>query len=363
MTMTELACETMLAQIRECLVHAHKARDFPDDPEGVHQMRVYSRRLRSSLQAYRPVLPRDAGKGWRKSVRKITKGLGDARDADVQMIWLNKLLGKLEDPKLRPGIERLLLRTEQHREQYQDDVDKIVHLIVDEQMLEPIAQTLRTQQVAVRLGSDCGAADVPLFDHAGQRILLNLEEMLSFEPLPVRSHEAEILHEMRIAGKRLRYTVEAFQSAYNGALDGVHKKLKKIQDTLGDIHDCDVWIERLPIFVKNEKQRTEEYFGHLRNFKRLQHGLDWLLEQQIAEREDLAQKFAKQWRQATEEGVWDELRNVVYQMKHDSGLAAKNTKTQPNAKPTSAKPSEPAAEPTTPKPAPNVEEENDAPQA
>jgi putative phosphoesterase len=52
-------------------------------------------------------------------------------------------------------------------------------------------------------------------------------------------------HQMRIAAKWLRYTLETFAPAYEDGLKQYISRLKKLQDVLGEMHDCDVWIEAL----------------------------------------------------------------------------------------------------------------------
>jgi CHAD domain-containing protein len=57
--------------------------------------------------------------------------------------------------------------------------------------------------------------------------------------------EVKALHEMRIAAKRLRYALELFQPCWGRAFGTYAKRVAKIQSALGDVHDCDVWIEEL----------------------------------------------------------------------------------------------------------------------
>ena len=323
--MLQLAADTMISQIREIVRHAHIATD-PGEPEGVHQMRVYSRRLRASLRAFDPVLPKPQKKTWAKRVKRITKSLGDARDADVQAIFLEKTLKKLNDDKARPGLERLLLRTQQQRRKCQPDVEAVVRDVLDKHVLDLMAESLRTLQVNDRLSpppevlsevsisetqTSTSPGEPAVYGHAMRSILEQLEKFLAYQPLPVHLHEAETLHQMRIAGKRLRYTIENFQPAYAGRLDAAHKTLKKLQDDLGDIHDCDVWRERLPAFIEAERQRTLDYFGHLRSFKRLCYGLEWLIQHQVDERRRLGEHLHSNWRQAAADGVWDDLRQTL----------------------------------------------------
>lgn len=60
-------------------------------------------------------------------------------------------------------------------------------------------------------------------------------------PFPDRVRE---LHDMRIAAKRLRYCFEFFSPCF-ADLNEALKRFKKLQDYLGELHDCDVWVDYL----------------------------------------------------------------------------------------------------------------------
>ena len=86
----------------------------------------------------------------------------------------------------------------------------------------------------------------PVFRDVSRAIILDrlreFEKLSNslFEPLQV-----EALHEMRIAAKRLRYAVELFQPCWPRSIATVAKRAARMQTALGDLHDCDVWIETL----------------------------------------------------------------------------------------------------------------------
>jgi len=61
-------------------------------------------------------------------------------------------------------------------------------------------------------------------------------------PYPDRVRE---LHNMRIAAKRLRYLFEFFAYCFDEKLGEALKKFKHLQDFLGEVHDCDVWVDYL----------------------------------------------------------------------------------------------------------------------
>lgn len=73
---------------------------------------------------------------------------------------------------------------------------------------------------------------------------VRITELWSFSahmPYPERVRQ---LHDMRIAAKRLRYCFEFFSPCFT-QIDGALKRFKKLQDYLGELHDCDVWVDYL----------------------------------------------------------------------------------------------------------------------
>ena len=65
---------------------AHRRKAVLDlgDIEGVHAMRVASRRLRAALEVFGPCLPRKRGARALADVKALAGALGERRDRDVQ---------------------------------------------------------------------------------------------------------------------------------------------------------------------------------------------------------------------------------------------------------------------------------------
>jgi hypothetical protein len=102
-------------------------------------------------------------------------------------------------------------------------------------------------------GLDC---DGPLAENALRIVGVRLEELHSFagaarDPAAVKS-----LHDMRIASKRLRYVLEATAPALGPAAADGAKQAKKLQDVLGEIHDCDEFAPRVRAHIA--KLRAED---------------------------------------------------------------------------------------------------------
>ena len=58
-------------------------------------------------------------------------------------------------------------------------------------------------------------------------------------------HKPKPLHDLRIDAKRLRYALELFSPCWEGKLNAYANEVAGLQTALGELHDCDVWIESL----------------------------------------------------------------------------------------------------------------------
>ncbi len=72
-----------------------------------------------------------------------------------------------------------------------------------------------------------------------------LEEMYSWEAYVDNPYRVRELHNLRIAAKRLRYTLEIFQEVLPEAIASIIKEVEQIQEELGALHDSDVLIALL----------------------------------------------------------------------------------------------------------------------
>lgn len=278
-----------------------------EDIEAVHRMRVATRRLRSALPIFGPFLAPRRHENWRKRIRAVTRALGAARDADVQIEHLSELVSRLSPPE-RAGVRRLLLRLRQRRREMQKDVLKALRRLEKDDLVTEITQKLAPFEI---YKNQLNLNDPALRKLADEHIEAHLDEFLAFEPYVTQPECVAELHAMRIAGKHLRYTLEFFAPLYEDELKSFIKSLRQCQDLLGAIHDADVWIAYLPQFIEEERQRTIEYFGHPRPFKRLLPGLLYYRELREQERQNLYQQFVRSWQEWQTENLWENLRNTV----------------------------------------------------
>jgi CHAD domain-containing protein len=277
------------------------------DIEAIHRMRVASRRLRAALPIFGPFVAAKKHEEWTRNIRALTLALGAARDRDVQIEHVQSFLLAQPPGIIRSGIRRLLLRLRQRRQRLQQAVEKALADLVKsevpmemERKLHPLLEGMETTPRSPAL---CSLS----FD----TIRENLEQFLYFEPFIKQPENIKELHAMRIAAKHLRYTLEIFSPVYESELKLHLKAMRQIQEILGEIHDCDVWMLYLPKFKERERQRTLQFFGYERPFRRLLPGLDAYFSDRSAAREKTYAEFLEKWQAWRQEGLWDQLINEV----------------------------------------------------
>jgi hypothetical protein len=103
-----MGATSLLHHVTELKAQTKAAKDM--DVEGVHQMRVASRRLRAGLPIFSSCFKLAQYDRWRQGIKGVTKALGEARDIDVQVEYLQSLLTRAPDEQ-RPELQIVLDHT------------------------------------------------------------------------------------------------------------------------------------------------------------------------------------------------------------------------------------------------------------
>jgi CHAD domain-containing protein len=211
------------------------------DIEGVHDMRVASRRLRSALRDFAPRLRRgkrlDAARG---ALKQLADALGAVRDEDVAIHALGKL-NEQAPPEAAAGVEEYAAERRGRRERAREDLAPAIGETAVEQ-----ARLLLTRALEGGRGKK-KADDGADFAEALRAVVARLwEELEALGASLRRPNKAKRLHDMRIAAKRLRYALELLECCRrDGAAKHLAGEVADLQGELGDLHDCDVWAEDL----------------------------------------------------------------------------------------------------------------------
>jgi CHAD domain-containing protein len=169
-------------------------------------------------------------------------------------------------------------------------------------------------------------ADMPL-DRALRRIAeTRLGELHSFAGAVHDPGAVRELHDMRIAAKRLRYVLEMAEPVLGEAAKHGAKRARKLQDLLGEIHDCD---EHLPLVLAHVERLREEDAAAVRATargaaadldpgaaraapnRRRYAGLEALAAYLRARREVLYRSFVREWARLEKAGFRESLNGRV----------------------------------------------------
>lgn len=234
--------------------------NFVDQIEGVknskdfkyiHDMRVASRRLRAAIRVFSPCFAKKDIRRARKAVRRIARVLGLARDRDVQILFLKNLIGKTEKKDLRIGMEYLNRLLEQDREHIQRQVLKEISRLEKSMALEDLQKII--EEYSLWKGVEPEDVMPELLSRAERDIRARIDELRGYEEAIRDPSRTSDHHAMRIAAKRLRYTMEIYFTIFQGEFRYAIKKVRRLQNILGELHDTDVWIETLPRILERER--------------------------------------------------------------------------------------------------------------
>jgi CHAD domain-containing protein len=221
-------------------VAARTRLDDPDDRTALHDFRVALRRLRTWLRAYEPYLAGSVRrKHWRR-LRDISRLAGVCRDNEVHVAWIRDVEESLRT-KERPGGEWLLHQVAER----QRDAEAGFRSLLDDKFgrtTEVVGDELAVYDRRIDLRDPApsrkfAAAAAPLI--VAQATALG-ERLASVESI----QDQAVAHSARMAAKRLRYLLEPIAAGVDGGAALV-KRLRHLQDTIGEMHDVHVMAEEV----------------------------------------------------------------------------------------------------------------------
>lgn len=233
------------------------------DIEGVHDMRVASRRLRSALRDFRPLMKRRKMRRAGEELKQVADALGFVRDDDVAIAALEKLAAEAPADVV-PGIEQFAAERRERREGERASLTEAItedHLLsLQSDFDQSLADAFKVSRK--RKKKDDDDALHLSFRQAGMGIIeARFEELRSLSASLYQPFITRPLHDMRIAAKRLRYAIELFAQCWDENLTPFSKEVGEMQTSLGELHDCDVWLAEFGALLerqdKNDAAGTE----------------------------------------------------------------------------------------------------------
>ena len=245
LTVTSPAGDVLLAHLRE-QVRQVRTQDLPvrlDAPDAVHKMRVASRRLRSALTTFRPLVAADVARSLGGELKWLAGELGAARDAEVMR------------DRVRTAVET------------QGDVGRVgpVATVADAELGEAyraahdrvLSELDGERYHALLAALDGLVTSPPLTDRAAAKAGKTLPRLVARSYTKVRriveaadatsdgAEREELLHDARKAAKRARYAAESVSRVFGADAVAFAEAMEAVQEALGEHQDSVLTRQRL----------------------------------------------------------------------------------------------------------------------
>ncbi len=231
-TSGQLVQAHLRAQVDELVARDPQVRR--DLPDAVHKMRVATRRLRSALRTFGPLLDRTATDPLRDELRWLAGVLGKARDVEVMHARLRELIaGQPEDLVMGPVLSRVdqvmggRYRHAHTRAVAEFDGPRYLQLL---EALEAVATAPPFQDRARGPARDVLA---PLV----RRTWTRLDKTMRAAERATGDEQDLLLHEARKEAKAARYAAESVEPAFGRRAERFARAVERLQEVLGEHQD------------------------------------------------------------------------------------------------------------------------------
>jgi CHAD domain-containing protein len=206
-----------------------------DDIDAVHQMRVTTRRLRSTLQSFPAIFPAEPARHLREELKWLGSVLGEARDCEVLSVDLRKALTATPvELVLGPAHARVeahfATREAATRSAVLEALDSPRYLA----MIDDLASLVENPPLTARAAESAQTltADVARAYRRTRRRMRRARRAPAGRPRDVA------LHETRKAAKRARYAAETTRPVSGKKARRFARRMKDVQTVLGDHQDA-----------------------------------------------------------------------------------------------------------------------------
>jgi CHAD domain-containing protein len=250
-TVRDLVRHSIANGLERLLDHDYRLRLDPADPpmHSVHQARVATRRLRSDLKTFRPILDPVWVSHTSSELRWLGDRLGQVRDADVLADRLRTDSAGL--PTVGIGTEEVQERLADQRSGFSAELAEAINGDRYLKLLERLSSGAQLPPFYVDGHSLQELAHAPKPGDRARDVVPGLTR-IQWKRLQKRVRKAggnpsdKQLHEIRIAAKQLRYAAEAAAPVIGKPAERTARRAEDLQTVLGDHHDAvaaEAWLQ------------------------------------------------------------------------------------------------------------------------
>lgn len=211
--------------------------------EALHDLRTNARRIEAILQVFESYFkPRKVNR-QKELFHSLVRSAGSVRDCDVFLGLLDSMQGADDGPDC-VALNLLRARLVYKRNRDRPTLTRKLKLVGKKNFERGFTDCITSIRL-VYSNSDRLTSRTPgSFRESGKELLPRLYRQFSKQLRIAIDHGCTIkkLHEARLAGKPLRYTMEMFEPVFGRKFRNILDNVRELLGIMGEIHDCDVTI-------------------------------------------------------------------------------------------------------------------------
>jgi CHAD domain-containing protein len=215
------------------------------DPEGVHQLRVASRRIREALPILSDGSHPHRVRRMQRVVRTLTRKLGPVRECDVSLLLLTAF--ERAHPENRSAIQLVGQAIVAKRKELQALLQEHLDTVTPDELSRKLTKATKRKKKALDHNRETPKPEPD--EHwrlaLAARIVRRSKQLEQFVEYAGALYAPDRLHGVRVSVKKLRYALELGQEARLGRLTSAVRFLKKMQDNLGELQDREMLLDRV----------------------------------------------------------------------------------------------------------------------
>lgn len=209
-----------------------------DNPDIIHDARVWSRRLQETFRVLSPKPRTGRNRKLVRTLRQVRRALGNCRNNDVT---IGLVEGKLNSTAASTNNQTWDLVGDYLRAKRERQIARAREELAEHDIVQFVSRTRN-------LLNTCQLQDEPeaLLKQSVEQSLVDWNETLREAK---ENSQVDQIHALRIAGKRLRYRAELLAELGDVSVKPRIKALKSLQDELGNWHDRYVLLQLMAEFI------------------------------------------------------------------------------------------------------------------
>lgn len=207
-----------------------------EDIEDLHRMRVATRRMRAAWRLFGDAYRHKAERRYVRELRAVASSLGAVRDLDVLLENLAAYVA-IHPAEEADALRPLAAAWQEEREAARSAMATMLASGAYRHFVDDYLAFVETEAAAARAVAATEPSRVR--DTATSRIWGAYEQVRAYDATLAWADVATI-HQLRIAAKRLRYSLEFFREVLGPEAGPLIERVTRLQDHLGLLNDADV---------------------------------------------------------------------------------------------------------------------------